>query len=194
MITELMDVKGNESLEELSTKLGHFLGLKKAVPENALRRAIQDRQYANDLIICKDAPGFLDPLLNDPKNEQYAPTPIQTETTDVEHTNGALISKAIEAFVSWGKAGFSVVDEKTLETRENACLGCPHLTAPKSTLQKLMPSKKKSDKIGSRTGNSTCKLCGCNVSNKMRLPSEVCPDKHPGKERFTRWNEPIRHQ
>jgi len=185
MIQELLAVKENESLPEMCERLGIFLGLEKPVPINVLLRAIDDPLYASDLIICRNAPGFLIPLLKDPKNQAYAPS------QEIESkSNWELTQKAVKTLVNWGKAGFSVVDDETLERRENACLACPHLSEPQKLVQKIIPSKEINQKIGQRTGKKVCNLCGCNVSKKIRIPSESCPDKHPTQAAMTRWGEP----
>jgi DNA-directed RNA polymerase subunit RPC12/RpoP len=77
----------------------------------------------------------------------------------------------------------SIVDDKTLEYRESACLECPKLIIPSHNITK--------DKLGQKTGGSMCGLCGARVSTKIRLPTEDCPDKHPTQPGLTRWNDPI---
>jgi hypothetical protein len=74
------------------------------------------------------------------------------------------------ALLKWAQTGFSVVDDETLERRENACLACPHLSEPQKLVQKIIPSKEINQKIGQRTGKKVCNLCGCNVSKKIRIP------------------------
>lgn len=162
-----------------------FLGMKGQMPENALRRAIQDPDYANNLITCRSAPDFLEILLRDPKNEEYA----DTAAAKNRITNADLLQKAASAFLRWGKAGFSVVDDFTLEKRENACLGCENISKPEKMLQKLVTSKPK-ELIGKRVSDCVCKLCGCSLGKKIRLPSESCPARHPENKQLNRWGEP----
>ncbi|NEP52731.1 MAG: hypothetical protein F6K65_29580 [Moorea sp. SIO3C2] len=185
MIQELLAVKENESLSEICVRLGTFLGLEEPVPMNVLLRAMEDPIYANDLIICRNAPGFLIPLLKDPRNKAYE-IPQQIEPK----TNLELAQKAVKTLIGWGKAGFSVVDDETLARRENACLACPNLSEPQKLVQKLIPSKDVTQKLGERTGNKVCQLCGCNVGKKIRIPSESCPEQHPTAAAMTRWGEP----
>ena len=185
MIKELLDAKDSDSIPDLCLRLGTFLGLEKAVPENVLMRAINDPPFANDLITCRNTPGFLGALFDDPVTRSYDVNASESKS------NLDLISKATTAFIKWGKAGFSTVDLETLERRENACLRCPHLKDPERTLQKLMSGKKSSEKVGSRVGKKVCELCGCTVSKKMRLPTESCPSADPILVGMTRWNEPI---
>jgi len=191
MIQEFLDVKETDTLPELSARLGNFLGLEKPVPLPAMMRAIEDPMYASNLITCRNAPGFLEPLLNDKQNQQYAVPESAISSPTKKKSDIDLIKKATSAFINWGKAGFSVADEATIERRENACLACPNLKPPETLLQKLTASKKVDGKIGQRLGNSVCDLCGCGLSRKIKLPSEACPDKHPEKVGFTRWDEVI---
>lgn len=184
MIQELLDVKPTDSFSEMCARMGAFLGLEEKIPENAMRRAIDDTDFANDLITCRNAPGFLEVLLNDPKNEAYA----AEASADDKISNANLIKNASKAFLRWGKAGFSVVDEKTLEARENACLACKNLQKPEKTLQKMVTSKAK-EQLGKRAADCVCKLCGCSISKKIRLPSESCPDQHPDHKKLNRWGE-----
>ena len=185
MIQELLHIEPTDSFQDICTRMGTFLGIKKQMPENAMRRAIQDPDFANNLITCRNAPDFLEVLLADPKNEQYA-----EQTEESKMTNTDLIQKAASAFLRWGKAGFSVVDDATLERRENACLSCENITKPETTLQKLVTSKAK-EQIGKRVADCVCKLCGCSLSKKIRLPSEACPGLDPHNSQLNRWGEPV---
>jgi hypothetical protein len=187
MIQELLETKETDSFDDLCLRLGNFLGIGKPVPAKVLLRAVNDPPFASDLIISRNMPGFLQPLFDDPKTALYEESllPVKKKTK----TNSELLSKAAKAFIGWGKTGFSVVDESTLERRENACLSCPNLTDPEKTLQKLAASKLESGKIGRRTGAKVCTLCGCNISKKIRLPGEACPDNHPALAGMNRWGE-----
>jgi hypothetical protein len=190
MIKELLEAKETDSFDELCVRLGNFLGIGKAVPPKVLLRAIDDPPFADNLIVCRNTPGFLQSLFDDPKTSQYDGDAGKKQENGKSNTE--LITKAATAFLKWGKAGFSTVDEATLERRENACLACPNLSEPKNKLQKLVAVKLDKERVGRKTGDKTCKICGCNVSRKMKLPGESCPDSHPAIEGMTRWNEPQR--
>ena|ERR1700754_2114900 len=186
MIQELLSLQANDSFPEMCARMGTFLGKDEPVPENVLRRAIADQDYANNLIACRNAPGFLDALLNDPQNEAYA-----APENNSPASNGDLLAKAANAFVRWGKAGFSVVDDATLEKREDACLACENLKKPEKMLQKLVTSSAK-EQIGKRAADCVCNLCGCSSSKKIRIPSESCPGKHLTDLGLNRWGDPVR--
>src|SRR5262249_34863462 len=149
--------------------LARVLGREEPVPLNAFLRAVDDPAYFSFLLTSRNEPGFLEPLLHDPANVKYGPaeTPPQPAAHQ-RHSDVALMGRAAKAFIRWGKTGFSVADEATIERRENACLACPHRTEPRSRLQKLIPVEN-AGKIGTRTGNHVCDLCGCQLAKKIRL-------------------------
>lgn len=188
MIQELLNIKPTDSFPEMCTRLGAFLGWKGSIPENAMHRAISDPDFANNLITCRNAPGFLEALLNDPKNKEYS---LEDQPSSERVSNATLLTNAAAAFWRWGQAGFSIVDDQTLEARENACLTCENLVKPEGTLQKLVTSTS-SDEIGRRAADCVCKLCGCNIEKKIRLPSESCPARHAEVIDMNRWGEPLR--
>ncbi len=113
------------------------------------------------------------------------------DTSGGVDANLELVKRAGRALWRWSKTGFATVDDETLARRENGCLGCPYLGDPERALQKMIPAKGVTGKIGERTGKRVCKLCGCSVAKKMRLTSESCPDRHPIKAGLTRWGEPL---
>jgi hypothetical protein len=184
MIRNLLNVSEKTPLPEMQARLSEVLGLERPVPMAVLLRAIEDPGFANDLITCRGAPGFLAALFDDRRTLAYAPA-----ADDKPASSLALASKAATALIRWGKAGFSTVDERTLGAREAACLACPHLGEPQAMLQKLVPTSPVSERIGSRLGRKVCTLCGCVASRKIRLPSETCPGAHPIHPGLTRWGE-----
>jgi len=185
MIQDLLDIKPTDSFQDMCDRMTTFLGMKTRMPENAMRRAIDDPDFANDLITCRNAPDFLEALLGDPGNESYAITKTEAGISNIE-----LLKKASGALLRWGKAGFSTVDDEVMEKRENACLGCEYISKPETALQKLVTSKSK-EQIGKRVADCVCKLCGCSLGKKIRLPSEACPAVLPGNDALNRWSEPI---
>ena len=184
MIQSLLRLPENASPAQMCEALGNTLGLGKPAPIAALLRAIDDPEYATNLITCRNAPDFLDALFDDPQTRAY-------EFSDVhpEHSTAQLAGKALAALVRWGRAGFSTVDQDVLEQREAACLACPHLQEPQNTLQKLMPVGPVDDQLGRRLGARVCALCGCVLTKKIRLPTESCPDRDPNRVGLTRWGE-----
>ncbi len=172
------------SFDAQCAKFGELLDLGKPVSAKVMWSAIHDESYARDLVINKRRPFYLKRLLENPPEVQSRHKP------EHHHTNRELITSAASALIRWSKSGFTKVDAKILETRENACLSCPNMVDPERFIQKIIPSKTISNKIGERTGNHICDLCGCHIGKKIQLISESCPDKHPVKEGYTRWNEP----
>ena len=182
------------SVEDLRTRLGVALELDGPVPEEVFRRAIDDPPFAEDLLTCRGAPGFLQALFEAPATRAYA----RVAAGDGDAAAGAaseagnreLVARAADAFVRWGRAGFSTVDETVLARREAACLACPHLREPTTTVQRLVPGRE-ADRLGARTGRRVCDLCGCTTSRKIRLPTESCPGRDPEDASRTRWGDPV---
>jgi len=164
-----------ETLDDLRSSFGQLLGLDEAVPETVLRHALADPLYAHHLILCKDTPIFLQQLYHEALQAEQSPVDLVDELSTPE-----LLGKAAKALWSWSKTGFALVDNNTYQARLEACLECPHLVdPPKSLVYKIATIKNADGKI--------CKLCGCLVSNKARLPSEDCPDSHPIRPNMSRW-------
>jgi hypothetical protein len=186
MMKDLLQVKESMSMPEMRIALGNALGLGEPVPMPVLLRAINDPDFARDLMTCRGSPAFLAALFDDRRTLAYAAPAAEAPISGV-----ALASKAAAALVRWGKAGFSTVDADVLARREEACLVCPHLGEPQSMLQKLVPAATVSERVGSRLGRKICTLCGCVAAKKIRLPTESCPGNHPTRTGQTRWNEPI---
>ncbi|HEX8104898.1 MAG TPA: hypothetical protein VF533_19920 [Solirubrobacteraceae bacterium] len=173
-------------MDELRARFGRVLGLDGPVPVAAFIRATKDESYFGYLLTSRNAPGFLEPLLNDPANERYEPKTRPTAS------NSGLAGEAAKALVRWGRAGFSVADGETIRRREDACLRCPHLAEPTRRIQQILPSRPVADAVGRRTGDKVCSECGCQVAKKFRLPSEQCPVEDADRPGFTRWGEPVR--
>lgn len=186
MIDELLEIRDGESVDELRARFARLLGRAEPVPLAAFLRATEDPSYCGYLIASRNAPGFLEPLLNDPANARYEPA----EPTP--QSNVALAGRAAKALIRWGRVGFSVADPETIARRESACLACPNLADPTATLQKLLPAKAVTDEPGRRTGAKVCTQCGCQVSKKIRVPTEQCPVDDPARPGVTRWGEPRR--
>jgi len=175
----------NGTIKAKCLEMSQILGLSEPVSPEVLQAATEDETYAHNLLVCRKEPAFLNYLLANPPKLRSSPELLPQDKTNLE-----LISKASQTLLKWAQTGFSVVDDETLERRENACLACPHLSEPQKLVQKIIPSKEINQKIGQRTGKKVCNLCGCNVSKKIRIPSESCPDKHPTQAAMTRWGEP----
>lgn len=169
-----------QPLQEQRAEFAELLGLEEPVEEKVLLAALENQTYAHNLLTTRDTPEFLDRLLKKP--------PIVHKPAK---SNTDLIKSATTALINWKKAGFSVVDQGTLERRENACLSCEHLKKPDKMLQKLVTSSAK-EEIGKRAADCVCNLCGCSISKKIKLPSESCPAVSKNNPKLNRWEEPIK--
>lgn len=187
----MQNVVMDNTIEEGCKEFAMILGLDEPVSPEVLMAALADETYAHNLLTCRKQPAFLKHLMAHPPRSRATAPAANSSAEVIETSNLELIGRAGKALLNWGKVGFAVVDDETLKRREDACLSCPNLEEPKKLLQKLVGSTASPDKIGRRMGAKTCRLCGCNTSKKIRLPSESCPDKHPMSEGLTRWGEPF---
>ena len=176
-------MQSKKNIEKERKAYGELLGLEEPVSNAVIMAALDDESYARALIQNKENKEELERLLNNP------PITVHEVTDDFIHSHFQLIKSATRSLLRWSKGGFSTIDIETLEKRENACLSCPHLTGPKNILQKIIPGKIVPGEIGKRTGKMVCNKCGCNVSRKILLPTEFCPDEHPEMEGVNRWGE-----
>ncbi len=158
----------------------HMLGIEQTVPEKVLMAALENPRYAKKLFANRNNPNIHDLISNPPEFRagNYS-----------DFSNGTLLAKAGKAILNWGLSGFATVSNETLKKREDACLSCPNLDAAKRVLQRISASSRVSDKIGERTGNKTCSICGCVVKNKMRLATDTCPEETISG--LNRWGEKI---
>jgi hypothetical protein len=162
-------------------ELGKILGLQGPVSQEVLLAALGNGAYAHNLLTCRRTPEFLNHLLSNPP-KAYA---------GVETGDEKLIARAELALQKWSETGFSLVDDEILKRREEACVSCPNLGELGQQFRQSHSSGNQSDKLGERTGDRICKICGCNASGKMRRTSASCPDKHPTEAGMTRWQEPL---
>jgi len=166
------------AISENCVRMGELLRLGRPVSESVFLGALQDPDYAHNLMACRDAPPLLDFLLKNPP---------QTDGPDPQsgHSTLDLVSKASKSFWEWARSGFGLVDDATYTKRFETCLACPNLASPPSTaIYKMIGAVDDRKKI--------CKLCGCVVSRKAKLPHEACPDADPELPGMNRWGEPMR--
>lgn len=169
------------SIKEKCIQLSEILGVEEVVSEKVLIAAIEDDNYARNLLTTRRAKPLLNQLLKNP--------PEIKRSGDIEISNAQLVGKAAKAILKWGQTGFSTVSMEVLKKREDACLACPNLSSPKKSLQKLVTSEPEEEVIGKRASAGTCALCGCGIAKKIKMTSEACPGEHPSKEGYTRWDE-----
>jgi len=178
-------LSGATTLEQRLAAFGEILEVDRPVSKQVLFGALQDATYARNLLVSRRSPRHMEYLLSHPPAvgmpEQDAPMP----------SDGALMRHAASGLMKWARTGFSIVEETTLQKREDACLACPHLATPTRFLQKMLPSRKETAEIGRRTGEKVCDLCGCSISRKIRLTSELCPGRDPANPGVSRWGDPI---
>lgn len=170
------------NIEEGKEKLAGLLGLKDPVNENVFFAAIHNHTYFHNMMVCKDTPDMLNYLLNNPPGIERLVNGIEEAG---EKSTVQLVSKVAKSMIEWAKIGFSKVDDLTYERRIKACMNCPFLKEmPQNLAYKIATLTKKE-----RLEKKICALCGCVISNKAKLPHEVCPLDHPTLEGKSRWEE-----
>ncbi|XXF80189.1 hypothetical protein P2318_10675 [Myxococcaceae bacterium GXIMD 01537] len=169
------------SIEELSEGFGRLMGLEGPMPAAAVLRAMEDAHFANALMASRGQPEALKRLLDDPVNATF----LAAEGAAEEASSAELLGRVSKAFLRWTQSGFTAADAQTVERRMAACGGCENLTAPpERLLYRLAAAVGESSRV--------CKLCGCFVARKTRLPDEQCPAPHPTQPGLSRWGEPLR--
>jgi hypothetical protein len=166
-----VDVSEDAVVEELRRRFGELLGTSNGVSPEAFRAAVENPVYARYLMGSRGAPETVQMLLDSPPPRPAA-----------EPSVGTLARRASKAFARWAAAGFSVVDDVTLQRRLAACGACEHLAES---------SQRPVERIAGLglTDRSTCALCGCPVRRKAKLPTERCPAPHPTLSGLSRWSE-----
>lgn len=179
-----MAIEG-ETIEDKCRTFAYMLGLEEPVSAEVLQAAIDNPGYARSLMSAIDNPARLADLLIHP------PIIVSSQPAN-SFSNARLIAKASSALLKWAVAGFPTVPKSTLQKREDACLACPNLKAPETRLQSMSASASTSSKIGNRTGNKSCAVCGCVITNKIRLSTETCPVASSENPALNLWGEAMK--
>jgi hypothetical protein len=190
MQTQIEEMAAGESVEEQRERLGELIGLDGPASADVLLSAIEDREYARNLILCKDAPPLREFLLDNPPRRVEDAAAEADPATEAggppEHSTRALIGSASKSFWAWTKSGFAIVDEEQYARRFDTCLECPHLIdPPRKRVYRALGA------TGEQEDRRVCELCGCVASRKARLPHETCPAPHDHLEGMNRWGEPL---
>ncbi len=167
-----------ESWEDLCRRFGDLLDLGEPAPLAVVRRAMQDDQFAQYLMMTRSSPRLLKTLLQDPRNKQYEGPP-----EEIRHTTPALAASAAKAMLKWSTSGFARVDQETLDTRLSACQRCEYLIDPPPLAAYRMLKL-----AGDRR---VCAKCGCVASRKAQVATERCPERDPSNPAQNRWGQPL---
>jgi len=176
----IMNVKPNaieDRLQEQCMEMAAILGLDEPVPEQVLRAALNDSNYAHNLLVVRNEQEYLKYLLaNPPKN-------VETQVKDIPAKT--LVKRAAKSLLKWAATGFSTVSKETYQRRTDACKTCPNLRIPSSD-QNILYSI-----AGAVNNKSVCGKCGCVIVVKAKRSTDTCPDEHPLKPGLNRWEEPF---
>ena len=178
-----------DSIEDGCHKLAQFLKLEKPVSRDVFVSMVEDSTYAANIIMTRESGSFLHHLLACPPRRFNSPTDNPPAATEViERSNTELLIKAAQSLLVWSGSGAQMASEEVYETRLSACVACPHyVEAPNKLLYKAAAFL--SSKGSTKSPNKLCNLCGCVTANKAKLATESCPDDHPERPGYTRWNE-----
>jgi hypothetical protein len=166
-----------ETLAEQQAQLGELLGLPGPAPLDVLVSTLSDREYARNLLLCKDTAPLLEHLLANPPMRSPA---------EGQWSTGPLLASAAKSFWAWARSGFAVVDEATFQRRFSTCQQCPDLVEPpRKRIYQILGVD------GSSAASKVCARCGCVASKKARLTSENCPAPHAEHDGMSRWGEPL---
>lgn len=167
------------NMEQQLIEMAAILGLDEPVSEEVLLAAVADSTYAHHLLVCRGEPEFMAHLLANPPR-------IDASKDTEAFSTAALLGKAADSLLRWAKTGFSTVTEAIYQKRLMACNACPNLKTPPKNQQSLYAM------AGADANEQTvCGQCGCVVTIKARRVSDTCPDSHPNRHGFNRWDEPI---
>src|SRR6185437_3104249 len=97
MIKEFLEIKETDSLDDLRARFAGVIGWKEPVPAAAFLRAVEDPEYAAALITSRNTPGFLEPLLTDPRNAAYVPAVSVSQASAI--SNADLLANAAKAML-----------------------------------------------------------------------------------------------
>ncbi len=179
------DVTGTnaEDCAEDCAAFGTMLGLDAPVAPAVFARAVNDPEYARNLMLCREKPAFRDFLLA--QADAWGPPAAPVEPVMVpDHGAIDLAAKAVSSFWSWTKSGFATLDADAITARFDACLACPHLAAaPDRLVYRLAGASGDADR------HRVCGLCGCVAARKVRLPHERCPGADPHHAGLNRWGQ-----
>ena len=176
-MTEVVMTSG--TIEEQCAELGTLLDLDGPVPEDVLRAAVHDVNYAHNLLVCRGNDDFLNYLIANPPKVDAA-----ADANDIG--TATLLARAAESLSRWAATGFSTVTKQRYSERLKVCASCPHLQAPPERRAVLYAI------AGARSDSrDVCGKCGCVVTAKARRASDTCPDRDPERPGVNRWGEPI---
>jgi hypothetical protein len=96
--------------------LGRILGLDGPVPESVLIAAVENEDYARNLLLCRREPELLRDLIARPPHERRRFGAVE------------LAARGSRALARWAATGFTTVDDATYQRRMSACVQCPELS------------------------------------------------------------------
>ena len=109
----------NLDLPEACLHFGNILGLEQPVAQGVLFAALEDEDYARNLLLARRSPELLNMLLKQRTN--YKSATIQPNDRNHEYSNLELMGKLGKSLLKWGATGFSTVTNEVYAKRLAAC-------------------------------------------------------------------------
>jgi len=162
-------------------EFGAMLGLDGPVAPAVFAKAVNDPDYARNLILCREAPAFRDFLI-----AQAVASAPPADRPAGEHGDLELAAKAAKSFWEWTRSGFATLTADEYAARFAACLACPNLVAaPERLIYRLAGAEGAADR------QRVCALCGCVAARKAKFPHEHCPGVDPTRPGYNRWGQAL---
>jgi hypothetical protein len=160
-----------KSEDQLCAEFGELLGLDRPVPADVLRAAVASESYARSLLSSRRTPQMMRILLASPP---------QRAIRKADFGTMELLQRGSSALLAWAKTGFSTTDPAERQQRTEACLACPDRRASGSH-----PLQATRSELG------VCGLCGCPLSRKVSMKSEICPGRMADDPGHNRWGQAV---
>ena len=113
---EVSDALPGDATDDQRDAFGRILGLDGPVPESVLIAAVENEDYARNLLLCRRDPELLSDLLARPPRR-----PRRFGAVEVA-------ARGSRALARWAATGFTTVDDATYHRRMSACVQCPELS------------------------------------------------------------------
>lgn len=167
---------GDPEIMHQCRRFAELLGLSEPVTPPVLKGALDNEMYARNLLLTRHHQKYLKYLLAHPPSVDSTGSEMSSISTK------ALVKNAASALARWAEIGFTAVDDAIYADRLAACAQCPHRTEAPATRGLIYAA-------AGGAGKGICRLCGCPIDRKARMPTERCPDPHPDRPGVSRWGD-----
>ena len=121
---EIQELSEINSLDIACERFGDILGLDRPTTEKVLLAALENEEYANNLLISRRDAKYLAKLLQNPPDLTIE----GKKKIEQGPSNLQLLKNVTKAMAKWSITGFSTVDKNTEQKRLVSCEGCEFLS------------------------------------------------------------------